>query len=375
MGPASVAQGNDPSAQEHVRRANQFLTAQRPDKAIPEFAAALAADPTNLDVKGNLGVLLYFQGELAKAEPYLREVVQQQKVPKIQALLGMCERRRGEAELAKNDLAAAVPKLEEAGIRKQAGLELIEMYTASSELPQAANTVAILKEGSPTDPQILYVAYRIYIDLAGESMLDLSLAAPGSAQMHQAMAHELQRERDTKGAIKNYRQALAVDPNLPGIHYELAEVLRASSEPALHAEAEQQYQLALKVNPNDVKSITRVGEIAEEKGEAKQAEEMYRRALTLQAADLDASIDLAHVLVEQNQLEAALPLLERVIAADPTNVLAHFRLSALYRRLKMPEDAKREVAAYEKYKDLKEKLRKVYEEMRMDAPQSTSTGK
>src|SRR5260370_12378149 len=79
-GTASVAQGNDLSAQEHVRRANQFLTAQRADKAIPEFAAALAADPTNLDVKGNLGVLLYFQGELAKAEPYLREVVQQQQV-------------------------------------------------------------------------------------------------------------------------------------------------------------------------------------------------------------------------------------------------------------------------------------------------------
>ncbi len=38
---------------------------------------------------------------------------------------------------------------------------------------------------------ILYAAYRIYTDLAGEAILGLSVAAPESGQMHQAMAHEL----------------------------------------------------------------------------------------------------------------------------------------------------------------------------------------
>jgi len=49
-------------------------------------------------------------------------------------------------------------------------------------------------------------------------------------------------------------------------------------------------------------------------------------------------------------------------------VLVHFRLSALYRQLGQPEEAKREVALYEKYKAIKEKLRALYKEMRLETP-------
>ena len=62
-------------------------------------------------------------------------------------------------------------------------------------------------------------------------------------------------------------------------------------------------------------------------------------------------------------------LLEQVTAADPTNVLAHYRLSAVYRKLNRPEDARRELVAYQKFKDIKEKLRNIYKEMRLGTPQ------
>ncbi len=62
--------------------------------------------------------------------------------------------------------------------------------------------------------------------------------------------------------------------------------------------------------------------------------------------------------------DAALPLLVGVIKSDPTNVLEDYRLSALYRRLHKPEDAKREVAEYEKLKATREKLRGVYDTLR-----------
>jgi hypothetical protein len=57
-----------------------------------------------------------------------------------------------------------------------------------------------------------------------------------------------------------------------------------------------------------------------------------------------------------------------VLTADPTNILAHFRLSALYRKMHMPDDAKRELAEYQKYKAIKDDLRKVYGAMRIQAP-------
>ena len=79
-------------------------------------------------------------------------------------------------------------------------------------------------------------------------------------------------------------------------------------------------------------------------------------------------IGLAHELVETGQPEAALPLLLTVIQSDPSNLLAHYRLSALYRRLKRPDDAKREVAEYERLKATREKLRGVYDALRNNTP-------
>ena len=80
----------------HSRLAQQYLNQRRPDLAIPEFQALVALEPQNLDAQGNLGELLFFQGDYVKAEPHLwvaRDI--QPNLTKIQALLGMAEKRTG----------------------------------------------------------------------------------------------------------------------------------------------------------------------------------------------------------------------------------------------------------------------------------------
>ncbi len=53
--------------------------------------------PRNLDAQANLGVLLFFQGDYGKAEPHLRAALDMQPtLTKIQALLGMAEKRTGQ---------------------------------------------------------------------------------------------------------------------------------------------------------------------------------------------------------------------------------------------------------------------------------------
>ena len=231
--------------QTHERKAQEYLNQKQPKLAIPEFKAVLAADPNNLNALANLGVLLYFEQDYAEASPYLKKAVAKEPdLAKIRALLGLAEKSLGQTAESRTDLAAAVPQLAEPGIRVQAGLALIEIYAASQELDKAAGTVSLLQQVAPTDTRVLYTAYRIYSDLAGEAMLDLSLVAPESGQMHQAMAHELYRARDLEGTIANLRKAVAADPNLPGIHYELAEALRNSPDPKVRDQAEQEYKLA-----------------------------------------------------------------------------------------------------------------------------------
>ncbi|MDQ2833920.1 MAG: tetratricopeptide repeat protein [Acidobacteriota bacterium] len=359
--------------QMHEQRAHEFLTEKRPELAAKEFAAILAIDPKNLNAQGNLGVLLYFQNDYAGAEPHLRNAVDQQPaLTKIRTLLAMCERHLGKTDAARTDLEAVVTQLKDPKLRLEAGLELIELYSASDDLAQAARIVAILREGAPTDARILYVAYRIYSDLAAEALLDMSIAAPNSGQMHQAMAHELGRAGDLTGAIADYRIALATDPRLPGIHFELAEALHNSPEKKVKDGAEQEYRLAVESNPLDEKALSRLGDVVAEKGNLDEAEKDYRQALVIAPGDVDAKVGLAFVASQKNDPAAALPLLESVVAADPGSILAHYRLSMVYRSLHRPEEAKRQIEEYKKYKDLKEKLRTVYKDMKVDTPPAAS---
>ena len=90
----------------HSRQAQEFLRKNQPDLAAREFAAILALDPNNVDARGNLGVTLFFQGDYAKAAPHLRAAVKlRPNLWKIQALLGMSEKRLGQPAAAQADLA------------------------------------------------------------------------------------------------------------------------------------------------------------------------------------------------------------------------------------------------------------------------------
>jgi Tfp pilus assembly protein PilF len=245
-------------------------------------------------------------------------------------------------------------------------MELIETDSAMGDLEKAAEIVNVLRQLEPTDEAILYTSYRIYSDLAEQSLLSLSLVAPDSAHMHQAMAHELAIRGDNAAAIENYRKALKLNPNLPGLHFELAEMLNISTNPPDRAEAKEQYEDALKLNPFDEQTEIRLGDIASKNDNLKDAQERYARAIELRPNDPDANLGLAKVFMAMGQPEKARPLLEKAIQLDPTSAVAHFRLSTVYRELGRADDAKHELAEYQKYKALKEKLENLYQTLRLE---------
>ena len=361
--------GQDSSSQQeqietHERLAQQYLSQQKPDLAIPELEKVAALDPDNVEAQANLGVLLFFHGDYARAVPHLQAAVRlKPDLPKIQALLGMAEEYTSDFADARKDLEASFPMIEEKKLKVEVGLSLIGLYNDNSDLDSAASVITALRKADPENPEVLYAAYRTYGDLSGESMLELSLAAPDSAQMHQLLAHEEIREGNSNGAIAQYRKAIAIDPRLPGVHFELAELLSTSPDPAIKKAAEEEYRAAIAANPQDEKAVCRLGEIVMQQGDMKQAYADFTKAVALQPADADAKLWLAKTLMEMNQPDKALPLLESSVELEPTDATAHYRLATLYKRVGRTEDAKRELALYEKYKDLKEKLRLVYKDM------------
>jgi Tfp pilus assembly protein PilF len=369
-----VSQATQDKQQEfaaHIQKARGYLDAKQPALAIPEFQAAVDIDPTSVDAQANLGVLLFFQAKPAESIPHFRAALaanndeRQPSLAKIQGLLGMAENRTLDFANARKDMEAAFPAIQDQRFQVQLGLELVGLDSESGDLEKAAAVIAQLRKADPENAEVLYAAYRTHTDLAGESMLALSLAAPDSAQMHQLLAHEDSRQGNTNGAIAQYRKAIAINPHLPGIHFELAELLHTSSDEAVKKEAQQEYHAALRENPQDEKAILRLAELDAQKGNREQSYQEYTKAVALQPADADAKLGLAKTLIEMDQSDKALALLEEAVQLEPTNATAHYRLATLYRKMGRAEDAKREMELYKKFKEMKEKLSALYKELQV----------
>jgi cytochrome c-type biogenesis protein CcmH/NrfG len=360
-------------ADQHIRASQQYLQQQRPDLAIPELQKAVTLEPQNVDARGNLGVLLYFRGDYAGAIPELRVAVKlKPELWKLQGLLGLAEEHTGEAQSGDADLEAAFPHLTEQKFKTDVGNALISSYNAAGETEKAAAVVSQLLADQPTNTALVYTSYRLYSDLADKALLTMALTDPDGALMHEMMGRELARHGDEAQAVANYREALKLNPHLPGAHFELGELLYNSSNKELQAQAEPEFRAALSDSPSDEKTHLVLGEVAAKQGDTKTAYNEYSRALELQPNDPDALVEQGKVLMTMNENDKAQEMFARAVQGDPSNIVARYRLSMLYRRQGKTADADQQMAEYKKYKEMQTKLEKVFHDMRVGSLQKNA---
>ena len=173
------------------------LQDQKPQLAIPLLRQVVSLDPANVNAQANLGVLLFFQGSYIDAIPPMRAALQlHPELSRIQALLGMAEKRTGNPQQAEQDLERAFPNLDDKKIQVEAGLELIELHVASGQLDRALALSARLQEVAPQNPQILLTQYQISRQMMYQSLLGMMMVSPDSAEMRMIMGGELGRQGD-----------------------------------------------------------------------------------------------------------------------------------------------------------------------------------
>jgi len=146
-----------------VQRAQQALRSSDFGAAEQEFRAVVTMDPNNLDARGNVGVMRFFQSNWAGAAEQFRKVLEMQpKVWKVEAYLGMCEVRLGHPTEARRLLHEALPHLHEGPFETQAGLELAEILYQAGDLEGAADVARTLLPSNSTNVDVLYTTARIY---------------------------------------------------------------------------------------------------------------------------------------------------------------------------------------------------------------------
>jgi len=375
--PAAIAAqtGASPAAQihEHLHKAAEYLKTNDANSAVKEFDAVLVLDPKNAEANANLGVIAFFQRDYQTASRYLRKALAADpSLTKTQALLGICQRRLGDAS-ARGLLEKSFSKLKDKPLRLQVGMELASLYEQQGDPGATALVMRSLVDLDPDNVDVLFLAQRFYSELADDTLNKLAVLAPGSARMQQVVAERLINAGDLPHAIEHYKKALQIDPRLP-VRFELGEAILQSSpnDAATQDEAQKEFEAAESVDGDVVKAECGLGGIALSQSDLDRAFAHYQRAYKLNPNEIEAQLGLARILMRQEKPQDAVSYLRAAIQTDPLNGAAHYQLAMAYRHLQMGDEAKKEMRLFEDIKKTTNQVKELYHQMNIQPKEQSA---
>ena len=338
----------------HYKRAEAALRAGDSQVASTEFKEILKLDPGNAEASANLGVIEYRHGDLPKAKQLFTDSLKRDpSLWDAKAFLGLIQLRIGSPDQGIPLLTEAFPHIRDQSVKIDAGVALIRYHQEQKTLGQVVNVIQNLEDSNPDNPEVLYVAYRAYSDLAAQALARLSQKAPDSGHVHQILGEAAMAQDDFPGAILQFKKAIEADTKIPGIHYELGRaILTNSQDAAARQEAQQEFETELKSDPADFNSEYELGEVYRLGSNLQLAEQHFERALQLRPDFVDAQIGLGNVLVDEGKPAEAIPHFAEAVRLDPDNEGAHYKLAREYRAIGRDQDAAREMLEFQRVRQL-----------------------
>jgi tetratricopeptide (TPR) repeat protein len=311
------------------------------DQAIATFRKAADLAPSASIVFFRLGDACMRKRDYAAAIPPLKHAVElsPDSLPVHQLL--------GYALLAEGYASEAIAHLELAHEHGALGI-------AQLETGQFAEAVANLQAAlakSPNDPDLLYYLNRAGNSLSAQSLDRLLSAFAGTARAHQALGQTYFVMGKLPEAVKEYEQAIALRPDLPGLRLELGQIYAASSE---WEKAEEQFRRETVLQPGNAEAAYRLGYALLQQGKMKEATEELRRSdlLRPQMPQTLYSLGRATAVSDPTAAEHALG---RVIELERESSLAgqaYLALAGIHRKQGKTEQAAREMQEYRRIQAL-----------------------
>ena len=266
-------------------------------------------------------------------------------------------------------LRAALPAVAAGDERRSAEAALVRCAMQLDRIDEAVGALRTLNREFPGDPEVLSLSAHVYSDLSLRATQELMRTAPGSPQLRQLNAETLEAQGKWDDATREYRAALAKNPDLPGIHFRIGRLLL--SRPGGRdnpAEARAEFEAELQVNPDDALSEYVLGELDSEAGHTDTALPRFQRATKLDASFTEAWLALGQALMRLDRGPEAIAPLNTAAKQQPDNPQTHFQLANAYRMVGRTEDAARELQLQKEASDRAERMRDQVNRGLMETP-------
>lgn len=149
-------------------------------------------------------------------------------------------------------------------------------------------------------------------------------------------------------AVKELRQVVLLNPNLPKANYFIGQSLIRLNR---FVEAEKAFAHELEINPTDLLSKYHLAlTLIERKVETARAISILEEAISLKYDYADARYQLGKIFLEKGETNKAIEQLEIAVSSDDKKDYIHYQLSIAYRKAERKEDADRELKRYQELK-------------------------
>lgn len=291
-------------AEGHVEKAHEHFEHGRWADAESELRQALALNPYKPEWHFNLGLTLEAAGRFGDAIEAFRDChMLDQDDTQVMVLLGVNSLRTG----------------------------------------NPADGAVWLEKASKVDPQCLEAfVHRIeaFSRLGDHEQAEVMFYLAEQIEAHHPMAlANLAQSLLSRGlnekAVWCLREAAHRDPDLPGIHAQLAHAYAATGR---RERARQLFLRELRGDPGNVLVLLDLGSLLTEMNRLTEAGEKFRRVLEIQPDNADAHFHLADLAERQGQFETATEQFGVVQRLNPGFPNARRRLAALLLRRSRSQD-------------------------------------
>lgn len=207
-----------------------------------------------------------------------------------------------------------------------------------------------LHKRAADSPEELYALAERYQALSFLSSLWILQMNPDSYRAHQLRGQLFEAGNKVDEAIAEYRQALAIKPELQTIHFAIGNLYWREGRPE---EALPELHQELKVNPNDPHAHYEIGDILLSRNNLSEAEQHFVTALQFAPDMQEAHLAMERIASASGAAGKAVFHLKRAAEIGPDDATPHYRLWLLYRKAGKTAEARKERQIFEKLKEQK----------------------